>query len=67
MYSFLGWSPWEPWSNCTLDCGGGKRLRKRVCMAKDWWACGSINDEEEDCNMEPCAGLAEFFLRDGRE
>ena len=27
----LGWDTWLPWSACTESCGGGRRLRLRIC------------------------------------
>uniref|UniRef100_A0A1I8HAK7 ADAM_CR_2 domain-containing protein n=1 Tax=Macrostomum lignano TaxID=282301 RepID=A0A1I8HAK7_9PLAT len=26
-----GWSQWSEWTNCTVDCGGGVRWRRRFC------------------------------------
>ena len=25
------WGPWGPWGECSKNCGGGKRKRKRKC------------------------------------
>ena len=25
------WGPWGPWSECSKNCGGGTRTRKRTC------------------------------------
>ena len=26
------WGPWGPWGECSKNCGGGKRKRKRECQ-----------------------------------
>ena len=25
------WGPWGPWSECSKNCGGGTKTRKRTC------------------------------------
>ena len=52
----LGWSDFGPWLACDAKCGGGKRRRERVCLAKHRWQCGGLAEEDEDCNLEPCPG-----------
>ena len=57
---YLGWSEFGPWSKCDCKCGGGKRRRERVCLARNIWQCGGLAEEDEDCNLEPCPGINHF-------
>uniref|UniRef100_A0A1I7RSD0 Papilin n=1 Tax=Bursaphelenchus xylophilus TaxID=6326 RepID=A0A1I7RSD0_BURXY len=49
-----------PWSNCTVECGGGKQDRFAVCLNYDkkpvpeW--CGEETKpvETQECNVQPC-------------
>eukprot|EP00397_Hematodinium_sp_SG-2012_P006578 GEMP01006612.1.p1 GENE.GEMP01006612.1~~GEMP01006612.1.p1 ORF type:complete len:1075 (+),score=211.21 GEMP01006612.1:97-3225(+) len=59
------WEPWSEWSDCSKECGGGHRERKRergphsqfggvVCVgaARDVEACGrALCEDAIDCNM----------------
>ncbi|XP_077969042.1 A disintegrin and metalloproteinase with thrombospondin motifs gon-1-like isoform X2 [Styela clava] len=47
--SDLGILSWEPWSTCTVSCGGGLRIRGRDCHDG---IC--MESEEESCNEESC-------------
>ena len=49
-------SSWGNWSNCSKQCGGGTRSRKRVVVteAKFGGASCPILEETEACNKNPC-------------
>jgi len=51
-----GFSPWTPWSECTLSCNGGKKSRSRICIeiepAED--ECLGGAEETADCNTQKC-------------
>lgn len=50
------WKEWTIWSECSLTCGGGERIRSRLCVppqhgGKD---CSGSSTETEACNEQPC-------------
>ncbi|CAH1153476.1 unnamed protein product [Phaedon cochleariae] len=53
-----GWGPWSPWSACTVDCGGGYRLRQRKCdnptPHNGGQHCRGNDIEYARCREEPC-------------
>ena len=52
------WMEWQPWSNCSAECGDGARKRKRECVEPlfDGLPCHDKTLEAESCSMDPCAG-----------
>ena len=44
----VAWSLWSEYSNCTLACGGSKKVRKRTCV---WGICSGPSNETKDCGM----------------
>jgi hypothetical protein len=55
--------PWGAWSECTAECGGGRRVRTRVVHEPTTFGaqppCGREDmdthpREEADCNTHPC-------------
>ena len=44
------WSPWAAWSPCSLSCGGGKKVRSRMCT-KD---CVGQTLQTKTCNSNNC-------------
>ncbi|KAG9356143.1 hypothetical protein JZ751_000987, partial [Albula glossodonta] len=55
-----GWSPWGSWAQCSRDCGGGIRSRKRVCSSPEvrygGVPCLGPALEYQECNINPCPG-----------
>ena len=58
------WGPWGPWSQCTKNCGGGKRKRKRKCNVIERYGqattCPGDDFEEGICNEGPCIQWTEW-------
>lgn len=53
-----GWGPFGSWSKCTAPCGGGFRLRRRICdspLPQNGGAeCNGCNIDYETCNIQKC-------------
>ena len=61
--------PWSDWSECSLSCGGGRRLRSRQCGIAPERAlnlyqhnnpCLKPLNQEEMCNPQSCPMLTEW-------
>ena len=48
-------TPWTPWSTCTVICNGGTQIRTRVCNAD---SCNGRTTETINCNTQPCPSEA---------
>nr|XP_039268302.1 uncharacterized protein LOC120343233 isoform X1 [Styela clava] len=58
------WEPWGPWSDCSVTCGGGRKVRTRKCQSSvpltletDCGESMELLDEEsrmETCHNDPC-------------
>jgi len=47
-----GWGEWQPWSQCSKRCGGGRWTRTRLCSGS---TCRhSQMSQERFCNIQPC-------------
>ncbi len=56
------WGAWSAWSDCTVSCGGGTRIRSQQCEdpddTDDITECTGIPlIDEEECNSESCGKL----------
>lgn len=53
-----GWGAWGAWADCTAQCGGGFRVRRRVCdsplPAHGGAECQGCPLDYEPCNAHPC-------------
>lgn len=58
------WSYWDAWSDCSVSCGGGVRMRNRSCTEplpeNGGDDCVGISIQSESCNSFMCPG--EKFL-----
>ena len=54
------WGLWKQWSNCSQECGGGRRMRLRECNnpapVQGGKMCEGRGQEEGDCNNQECPG-----------
>ncbi|XP_014674902.1 PREDICTED: SCO-spondin-like [Priapulus caudatus] len=50
------WVTWNPWQACNRTCGGGRRLRTRLCYAPMYNGadCVGDNTDSESCNEHAC-------------
>ncbi|XP_053393892.1 SCO-spondin-like isoform X2 [Mercenaria mercenaria] len=50
------WDSWQPWQECSVTCGGGRKLRQRVCIGPYFGGaqCEGPEDDIEDCNTHEC-------------
>ena len=46
------WGDWTAWSECTVNCGGGRRTRRRSCEGGN--TCVGRQTEYTDCNTNSC-------------
>ena len=58
-----GWSTWEEWSICAVECGGGDQSRARKCNnpepafgGNNCTYDGSNSSETQRCNEQSCTG-----------
>ncbi|XP_032574245.1 semaphorin-5A [Drosophila sechellia] len=53
-----GWGPWGEWSECSAQCGGGFRMRRRECNdpapLNGGMECPGCRLDYEECNMQSC-------------
>ena len=53
-----GWCEWGEWTDCSVDCGGGDKTRKRFgeCPEAqfDGEVCLGADEECERCSLDPC-------------
>lgn len=53
-----GWGPWGPWNECSAQCGGGFRFRRRKCddpvPQNGGLECNGCHLDYEVCNKQPC-------------
>nr|CAJ65510.3 HyTSR1 protein [Hydra vulgaris] len=63
-----GFSQWSSFSECSLTCGGGQRIRYRTCTnpapAFNGAPCVGAESQTESCNLKECpvnGGLSEWF------
>ena len=45
------WSKWSSWSACNKDCGGGFKIRDRICQKG---GCKGASFDQMKCNEEAC-------------
>ena len=53
------WQDWGAWSQCTVSCGQGLKMRARSCFDPESGnnqACSGSSTEVEECNEEECTG-----------
>ena len=50
------WEEWGIWGDCSVTCGGGQRLRMRVCIDPLYGGseCQGNTTYNEVCNSNPC-------------
>ncbi|KAJ2954338.1 hypothetical protein O0L34_g2597 [Tuta absoluta] len=48
------WSRWSKWSKCSVTCGGGQLIRRRVCVSGRC-APGEREEQHRACSLSPCA------------
>ena len=56
------WAKWGGWSVCSAKCGGGTRLRKRICYDASLKVgkaveCSGNDYICQDCNQNTCSGM----------
>ena len=60
-----GWSDFEDWSDCSLECGEGTRTRSRSCTnpakSNGGADCVGNGEETEPCNTDQCPGI-QFYV-----
>ena len=59
-----GWSEWSDWSECSAECGGGNKTRKRTCTnpaaAHGGAPCEGDDEDTQGCNENPCPSTCNY-------
>ncbi|XP_058797788.1 semaphorin-5A [Phymastichus coffea] len=59
------WTNWGPWNSCSRQCGGGFKIRRRICESqsrKDGSVeCSGYSYQVEECNNQPCQETKKYF------
>ncbi|XP_037393266.1 SCO-spondin [Pygocentrus nattereri] len=60
-----GWSQWGPWSECSVPCGGGVKLRLRQCNNPapqgGGRECSGAGDQQQECNSHSCTDTGPWY------
>ena len=53
------WAPWNSWSACDKECGGGTRIKERTKSVTETHGgtCSGASKDSEVCNWQTCPGL----------
>ena len=56
------WGQWEIFGECTRSCGGGKQMKRRICLTGDN-CVGDEDTQQIDCNTDvQCPSMFVFLL-----
>ncbi|KAM4810618.1 cartilage intermediate layer protein 2 [Rhinophrynus dorsalis] len=55
------WSSWGKWTPCTRTCGGGRRIRRRICTSKKI-PCVGQPFQVQKCGRSPCKACHLFCV-----
>nr|XP_039270006.1 A disintegrin and metalloproteinase with thrombospondin motifs adt-1-like [Styela clava] len=48
------WSDWGEWSECSLSCGSGDRVRERTCIGGESSTCEGVSTELNEVQRPEC-------------
>uniref|UniRef100_A0AAV2KUV4 Ig-like domain-containing protein n=1 Tax=Knipowitschia caucasica TaxID=637954 RepID=A0AAV2KUV4_KNICA len=61
------WSPWGQWGDCSVSCGGGRRVRRRTCIKNSPTVqCTGRPAEMQKCGKSPCPVRCQMSCSEGR-
>ncbi|XP_058038766.1 SCO-spondin-like [Ahaetulla prasina] len=53
-----GWTPWSPWSDCPVTCGGSIQIRTRACInpppRNQGLPCVGPDTQSQNCSTQSC-------------
>ncbi|OWF56765.1 Hemicentin-1 [Mizuhopecten yessoensis] len=59
------WNAWQPWSFCSVTCGGGTRYRERVCDNPErvWPGndCPDVYNDSKPCKPQACPVCGDHY------